>query len=225
MGKRILVVDDDRDILDLLDYNLEREGYHVKTVSESSLALEVAEKYNPDLIVLDVMMPSPNGIELCKMLRKSAAFRNAYIFFLSARSELYFQEAAFDTGADDFIEKIVGMRSLTHRIDAVLARNYVIRKRVQEVELGTLQINRRKNAVRVGGREFVLSRLEMDLLFFLAQNPQRAISAQSLLNNIWGSDMVSVNHSIDTYIENLRMKLGPTFITPLSGGRYRLQAD
>ncbi|MFZ6001517.1 MAG: response regulator transcription factor [Bacteroidota bacterium] len=225
MGKRILVVDDDRDILDLLEYNLEREGYQVKTVNESGDAFEVAEKFNPDLIVLDVMMPSPNGIELCKLFRKNIAFRDVYIFFLSARSELYFQDAAFDTGGDDFIEKIVGMRSLTHRIHSVLSRNYVIRKREHEVEIGAFLINRRKNAVRVRGKEFVLSRPEMDLLFFLAQNPRRAISAQSLLNNIWGSDMFSVTHSVDAYVENLRAKLGPSFIMPLSGDRYRFQVD
>jgi two-component system, OmpR family, alkaline phosphatase synthesis response regulator PhoP len=223
MGKRILVVDDDRDILDLLEYNLEKEGFHVRTLDESSHALEVAKKYNPDLIVLDIMMPAPNGIELCKLFREKPSFRDTYIFFLTARSEFYFQEAAFDTGGDDFIEKIVGMRSLTHKINSVLIDNYIIRKCIHEIQLGPLRVNRRKSTVRMGAKEFTRSKPEMELLFFLAQNHDKAVAGNYLLNNIWGSDTFSVAHSVDTYIQNLSTKLGHGWIVPMSGDRYRLR--
>src|SRR5688572_27533888 len=113
---KILLVDDDYDILDLLKYNLEKEGYKVKTLHDSTGAVHVAKKFSPDLIILDIMMPHPNGIEICKELRGIKRFEDTYIFFLTAKSESYYQQAALDTGGDDFIEKLIGLRALTNKV-------------------------------------------------------------------------------------------------------------
>ncbi|MEJ0054388.1 MAG: response regulator [Bacteroidota bacterium] len=121
MGKsKILVVDDDRDILDLLEYNLKREGFKVKTVEESQYAVDVCKQFEPDLIILDIMMPEVNGIEVCRRIRAIDRFRETIIFFLSAKSEYYFQKAAIDTGGNDFFDKIIGIRSLKSRIKDIL---------------------------------------------------------------------------------------------------------
>src|SRR5688572_2296301 len=131
---RVLVVDDDPDILELLKYNLEKENFKVKTLNSSDRAIRVAEDFVPDLIILDIMMPHPNGIELCRMLRSLERFEKTYIFFLTSKSDLYAQQAVFETGADDYIEKITGLRALIYRINSVLKERFIIRKSVAEIK-------------------------------------------------------------------------------------------
>ncbi|MBX2963213.1 MAG: response regulator transcription factor [Cyclobacteriaceae bacterium] len=216
---RILVVDDDRDILELLKYNLWREGYKVKVLEESSKAIKAAKSFSPDLIVLDLMMPHPNGIELCRELRKMKQFQDTYIFFLTAKSEPYYQQAALDTGADDYIEKIMGLRSLTHKISAVLKKNYIIRKGAYELEVGKLVLNRKRNSVEVGETKAVLSKPEFDLLFFFAQNMGKEISASSLLQFLWGSELYLSESSLELYINSLVQKIGEGFIQRTSNSK------
>lgn len=218
---RILVVDDDRDILDLLKYNLERESYKVKIVDESARALQAARTFMPDLIILDVMMPHPNGIELCRDLRGMDRFRDTYIFFLTAKSESYYQQAALDTGGDDYIEKVTGLRALTHKIATVLKNDFVIRKSEPELKAGELVINRRAGTVLRAGQAIALSKPEFDLLYFLVQNPGRVIDREGLLNNIWGSEIYLLDRSLDVYMQSLTKKIGAGFIEITSGNRYR----
>lgn len=220
---RILVVDDDRDILELLAYNLEKEGFRVKSVDDSTKAIDIAKDFEPDLIILDIMMPHINGIELCKQFRQMPAFADTYIFFLTAKSEFYYQEAALDTGGDDFIEKIVGLRALTNKVITVLRQKMVIRKREKEINAGKLQLNRKSGVVKIGRHEVRLSRPEADLLFFMVQNQRKVITAENLLANIWGSDVYSAAKSVDVYMENLVRKLGDNWIIPLGHGRYKLK--
>src|SRR5688572_32768 len=137
---RVLVVDDDKDILELLEYNLEKEGFKVKTLHDSSSAVETAKDFLPDLIILDIMMPRPNGIEICRELRGMQLFSGTYIFFLTAKSESYYQQAAYDTGGDDFIEKVIGLRALTYKVSTVLKRRFVIRKSIIELKVGNMRI-------------------------------------------------------------------------------------
>jgi len=219
---RVLVVDDDHDILDLLEYNLEKEGFKVKAVSDSFLAIDVARHFGPDLIILDIMMPHPNGIEICRKLRELKQFENTYIFFLTAKSENYYHEAALDTGGDDYIEKIVGLRALTYKVRTVLKRKFVIRKSAAELLIGNLRINRKSSSVSVDGAEIMLSRPEFEILFFFAQNPSKVISQENLLQNIWGSEIYLVDTSIEVYITNLRKKLGIDIIRYEGENRYRL---
>jgi two-component system alkaline phosphatase synthesis response regulator PhoP len=221
---RVLVVDDDRDILDLLEYNLEKEGFKVKTLDDSHEAIEVAKDFCPDLIILDIMMPHPNGIEVCRELRSLKRFENTYIFFLTAKSESYYQQAALDTGGDDFIEKVIGLRALTYKVSTVLKRRFIIRKSIPELRIGNLKINRKSCSVVVGDHEVTLPKPEFELLFFFAQNPRKTISQESLLKNIWGSEIYLFDTSIDVYIQNLRKKLGLNLIHRVDDNRYRLDA-
>jgi two-component system alkaline phosphatase synthesis response regulator PhoP len=220
---RVLVVDDDRDILELLEYNLEREGFKVKTLDNSSEAVAVAKDFFPDLIILDIMMPHPNGIEVCRELRKLQQFENTYIFFLTAKSESYYQQAALDTGGDDYIEKVVGLRALTYKVSTVLKRRFIIRKSIAELRIGDLLINRKSNSVKIGDREISLSKPEFELLFFFAQNPKKVISQENLLKNIWGSEIYLFDSSLEVYIQNLRNKLGLKLIQQTTDNRYRLE--
>jgi len=219
---RVLVVDDDRDILELLAYNLEKEGFKVKVIEESWEAVKAAKEFMPDLVILDIMMPHPNGIEICKELRSIKRFEDTYIFFLTAKSETYYRQAALDTGGDDFIEKVVGLRALTYKVKTVLKRSFVIRKSIPELRVGNLIISRYSNSVKVGESEVVLNKPEFELLFFFAQNPNKIISQENLLRNIWGSEIYLFDTSIEVYIQNLRTKLGFDLIRRTSDNRYRL---
>jgi two-component system alkaline phosphatase synthesis response regulator PhoP len=221
---RVLLVDDDPDILDLLEYNLEKEGYKVKTLDESSSAVRVAKSFSPDLIILDIMMPHPNGIEICKELRGMKRFEDTYIFFLTAKSENYYQQAALDTGGDDYIEKVVGLRALTYKVATVLKRSFVIRKSIPELQIGKLRLNRKSNSVLIDRAQVELNKPEFELLFFMAQNPDKIITRENLLCNIWGSEIYLVDASIDGYIQNLQSKLGVSVIQILAGHRYRFHA-
>lgn len=216
-----MVVDDDQDILELLEYNLSREGLKVKILEDSREAIHVARSFEPDLIILDIMMPHPNGIELCRELRSMKRFENTYIFFLTAKSENYYHEAALDTGGDDFIEKIVGLRALTYKVLSVLKRHFVIRKSVAELQIGGMSIHRKSSSVTINNKEIVLSKPEFELLFFFAQNPMKSISHENLLQNIWGSEIYLFDTSIDVYIQNLRAKLGLSLIQRTNNDRYR----
>jgi two-component system alkaline phosphatase synthesis response regulator PhoP len=219
---RVLVVDDDKDILDLLEYNLKVEGFKVLGIDNSSVAVACANDFLPDLIILDIMMPHPNGIEICRELRASDKFSNTYIFFLTAKSESYYQEAALDTGGDDFIEKIVGLRALTYKIKSVLKKSFVIRRGVQEMVVGNVLINRKARSASINGLEIVLSKPEFELLFFFAQNPDKVITLKNLLHNIWGSETFLYDSSIEAYINNLCKRIGTKLIHKLGNDRYML---
>lgn len=218
---RVLVVDDDTDILALLKYNLEKEGFKVRTVEDSREAVGEALGFSPDLIILDIMMPFINGLDLCRQFRRMEKFKEAYIFFLTARSETLLQEPALSAGADDFIEKIVGLRLLTNRVVAVLKRHFVIRKSLSEVKVGGLQVSRTKSLAVLAGEKIPLARAELDLLFFLAQNPRKVITRENLIGNIWGSEVYSGSLSVDTYLEKLSQKLGVGWIMRLSEDKYK----
>jgi len=215
-----LVVDDDRDILDLLKYNLRKENFDVRCVMDSRKAISVAMKFKPALVVLDIMMPHPNGIEICRELRLMDKFKNTVIFFLTAKTEPYFHEAAFDAGGDDLVEKITSIRALTSKINIVLRDHFIIRKRQAELTLGKLQINRRKAVVRWADREIKLTLPEMELLYFFAQNPGRAISRDQLLTNLWSTSFVNWTSSLESLIEKLAEKLGRPWIVANADGFF-----
>ena len=219
---RILIVDDDKDILELLKYNLDKEGYEVYVEREARRSMNIANRIRPDLIILDIMMPELSGLEICSMLREQEYFRETFIFFLTAKSERYLQLEAFQRGGDDYIEKITGLRALTHKIGAVLKNDLVIRKSIPEITLKTMKIDRTKSAVIYDGRMIPLSKYEFELLYFFAQNPRKEITRDSILHNIWGSDIYLLAKSVDTYVNNICSKLGASLISRVRDGQYRL---
>lgn len=219
---KILIVDDDFDILELLKYNFEKEGYEVLVEDEGSRSVETAGRYHPDLIILDIMMPGLNGLEVCERLRKLRDFENTYIFFLTAKSQKFLQSQAFEMGGDDYIEKITGLRALTHKVRSVLRKDLVIRKCIREIELKSLRLDRDKRKVYYKGREVELSANEFELLYFFAQNPKKIIKRDSLLHNIWGSDIYLIAKSVDTYVNNICAKTGAAVINKERGDAYRL---
>lgn len=218
---RILVVDDDSDILDLLKYNLEKEGFKIKILGNSQKTIAVAQDFSPDLIILDIMMPSPNGIEICRELRSMSRFKDTYIFFLTARSENYYQQAALNTGGDDYIEKLIGLRALTYKVSAVLKNKFIIRKSIAEFSIGNLKINQRSGSVSFRDNQILLSKPELELLFFFAQNSTKIITLDNLVRIIWGSEIYLHDSSVELYIENLRRKIGFNIIQKLNDNRYK----
>jgi len=219
---KILIIDDDTDILELLKYNLVKEGYDVYTEKRAEKSLNRADKLKPDLIILDIMMPEINGLEICSMLRRKEYFREIFIFFLTAKSEKYLQLEAFRRGGDDYIEKITGLRALTHKVESVLKQDLVIRKWVPEITLKSMRIDRVKSAVIYNSRLIPLSTYEFELLYMFAQNPGKVITRESLLNNIWGSDIYMLPKSVDTYINNICSKLNTSVIARVRENDYRL---
>lgn len=218
---RILLVDNDEDLLELLKYNFRKEGFRVKTVSSVEKAMRAVKKFQPALIVLDVIMPDGNGIDLCKRIRQLSDFKNTFIFFLSARSENICRQQAFDTGADDFIEKLSGLRALTNKVNAVLKKKYVIKKRISELASEELVVDKKAEAVYLKGKEMSLSAPEFEILFFLMQNPNTVIPRKDLIKIIWGSELFVLDSSVETYLHSLQRKLGPKFIETVHHGHYR----
>lgn len=218
---RVLVVDDDADILELLEYNLTKEGYSVQTASTGKKAIDIAMTFIPDLILLDIMMPQLDGIETARYLRQNVDLKNTYILFLTARSEEYSEVAAFEIGADDYITKPIKPRALMSRINALFRREAQKAESGDQVEVLDLIINRKNYTVTQGGEKpIVLPKKEFELLFFLAQTPNKVFNRDELLQKIWGADIYVLERTVDVHIRKLREKLGERYIKTLKGVGY-----
>jgi two-component system alkaline phosphatase synthesis response regulator PhoP len=218
---KVLVVDDEPDILDLLDYNLAKEGYKVKTATNGKKAVEIAAKFLPDLILLDIMMPNQDGVETCRQLRENPDLYNTYIVFLTARSEEYSEVAAFDTGADDYITKPIKPRALMSRISAMFRREAKKKQKSNKISIGGLTIDRTSYTVTVDEEQVSLPKKEFELLYFLAQNPDKVHSRDDLLQNIWGSDVYVLARTVDVHIRKVREKVGSQYIVTVKGVGYK----
>lgn len=218
---KVLVVDDDSDIVELLEYNLTKEGYSVLTASNGKKAIEIAKSFIPDLILLDIMMPQLDGIETGRILRQNPDINNTYILFLTARSEEYSEVAAFDVGADDYITKPIKPRALMSRINALFRREAQKAESGDTIEILDLSINRKNYTVtQAGEKSVVLPKKEFELLFFLAQTPNKVFSRDELLQKIWGADIYVLERTVDVHIRKLREKLGDSYIKTLKGVGY-----
>ncbi len=225
MGKKpthkVLVVDDEEPILELLKYNLEKEGYEVKVASNGHLGVEIAKKFKPDVVLLDIMMPQMDGVETCRQLRAMPDLINTFIVFLTARSEEYSEVAAFDVGADDYITKPIKPRALMSRIQALLRRDSKGKTSSGMITQGDLVIDRTSYTIRLQGREINLPKKEFELLFFLAQHPNKVFSRDDLLQNIWGSDVYVLARTVDVHIRKVREKIGDDYIATVKGVGYK----
>ncbi len=222
--KRILVVDDDEAILELLQYNLEKEGYEVSTATNGVDAVQIAKEQNPELIILDIMMPGQDGVETCRQIRSITELADVFIIFLTARSEEYSEIAAFEVGADDYITKPIKPRALMSRINAHFRRGSDINASKDRLTLGKLQIDRTSYTVRVGGREVVLPKKEFELLYFLMQNPNKVFNREEILRSIWGTDVYVLARTVDVHIRKIREKIGEDYIKTIKGVGYKFRS-
>ena len=220
-ASRILLVDDDRDLLDLLRYNFQKEGFHVKTVSKARKAIDAAREFRAELIVLDLSLPDGSGVDLCREIRNLNGFKSIPIFFLSACSANSCREKALEVGADDFIEKLSGLRALTNKVIAVLKHKFVIKKGVCELASDDLVIKKKAQVVYMNEKRIALSSPEFDILFFLMQNPNRNISRSNLVKVIWGSEIFVRDTSVENCVKTLQLKIGTKFIQTVDFGQYR----
>jgi len=220
---KILAIDDEKDILLLLKYNLENEGYYVETASSGKEGIKLAEKFIPDLILLDIMMPSMDGIETCINLRKIGTIKDSYILFLTARTEEYSEVAAFEAGADDYITKPIKPRALISRINSFYKRKSSTKNLANLLNIGDLNIDKDTYTVTLKGKEIFLPKKEFELLYFLALNPKKVYSRDSLLRNIWGTDVHVVPRTVDVHIRKIREKIGQNYINTVKGVGYNFK--
>lgn len=215
----ILVIDDEEDIRELLSYNLKKEGYSVQTSENGEKGLVLMKEFKPDLIILDVMMPGMDGIEVCDAIRKTPGFQQTLICFLTARNEDYSQIAGLDAGADDYVAKPVRPKVLISRINALLRRKGMLH--VDSDEIKGLVINREKYIVEKDGQTIHLPRKEFELLALLASRPDIVFERDTILNKVWGSDIVVGDRTIDVHIRKLREKIGDQSIKTIKGIGYK----
>ncbi|SMO46499.1 two-component system, OmpR family, alkaline phosphatase synthesis response regulator PhoP [Solitalea koreensis] len=222
--QKILIVDDEPDILELIEYNLKKEGYQVFLAGNGQEAVTVARKVIPDLIILDIMMPKMDGIEACRLMRSMPEFKNTFMVFLTARSEEYSEIAGFNVGADDYIAKPIKPRALISRINAILRRNTFTEDSFEnKVEIGDLVIDREAFVVYQGGTKIVLAKKEFELLYLLASKPGKVYTRETILKNIWEDSVVVTNRTIDVHIRKLREKLGDSYVTTVKGVGYKFE--
>jgi len=220
-SKSILVVDDDEIILELLQYNLEKEGYSVHTANNGVDAVKVAKDTNPEIIILDIMMPGQDGVETCRQIREIPELAKVFVIFLTARSEEYSEIAAFDVGADDYITKPIKPRALMSRINAYFRRGDKSKPSIDDLTIGDLYIDRTSYTVQFKGKDVVLPKKEFELLYFLAQNPNKVFNREELLKNIWGTDVYVLARTVDVHIRKIREKIGDDCIKTIKGVGYK----
>ncbi len=219
---KILLVDDEPDILEILEYNLRKEGYEVATAENGEEGLKRANDFKPDLIILDIMMPIMDGVEVCRQLRTNKAFDSTVITFLTAREEDYSQIAALDTGGDDYITKPIRPRVFLSRVKALLRRG--TRKEEEAptlIKIGDIEIDLEQIVVRRGEERIQLAKKEFDLLTLLASKPGKVFSRDEIFNRVWGADVIVGNRTIDVHIRKLREKLGDHYIKTIKGIGYK----
>ena len=219
---RILLVDDEPDILEIVSYNLSNEGYQVFTAKNGVEGVSKAKKKSPHLIILDVMMPEMDGIEACEIIRKTPGLEHTIITFLTARGEDYSQVAGFDAGADDFITKPIKPKVLVSKIKALLRRLKEDRQEVDDiVTVGNIIINREEYKIVNNGQEIILPRKEFELLALLASKPSKVFKREVILDKVWGNEVVVGGRTIDVHIRKLREKIGDLHFKTVKGVGYK----
>lgn len=217
MNYRILIVDDEPDILEFVGYSLAKEGYQVETAADGRSAVEKAAAWRPHLILLDVMMPDMDGFEACRIIRQTPGIEDTLVIFLTARGEEDLQVRGFDSGADDYITKPVRLKVLGSRIKAVLKR-----KDYPDPDVGVF-IDHERHVVRKGGEDIVLPRKEFNLLSLLQSRPGKLFTREEIYDTVWGNDVVVGERTIDVHIRNLRKKIGEDHIVTVKGVGYKYE--
>ncbi len=220
-GNKILIAYDEPDILEIVEFNLQAQGYDVTTAKNGDEAFEKAKQVKPDLIILDIMMPGKNGIEVCKMLRMIPAFKQTLIVFLTALSDETTEIKGLETGADDYLTKPISPKVLVSKINALFRR--LNKEETGIIKIGDLQINREKYSVTFKDSDIVLARKEFELLSLLASKPGKVFLRNEILNQIWGTEVIVGDRTIDVHIRKIRQKLGIDCITTVKGVGYKFE--
>ena len=222
--EKILLVDDEPDILEFLKYNLTKEGYKVYTSLNGRDAIDMAQAFKPNLIILDVMMPEMDGIETCRELRLLDSLKNTIIIFLTARSEDYSQIAGFEAGADDYITKPIKPRVLSSKIKALMRRFSIQGNEADPIiKVGDFTIDKDKYLIYRNGKEIVLPKKEFELFMLLSSKPNKVFTRDEIFSNIWGNNVIVGDRTIDVHIRKLREKVGEDAIATLKGVGYKFE--
>ena len=219
---KILCVDDEPDILEILKYNLSNEGYNVSTAKDGELAIKKANESIPNLIIMDVMMPNMDGIEACEILRKDQKFNDTIIMFLTARGEDFSHVAAYEAGADDYVTKPVKPKVLLSKVKSLL-RRYIklLDSEINKIEFENIKIDRETYRVYVSGESINLPRKEFELLYLLASKPDKVFKREKIMEKVWGGEVVVGDRTIDVHIRKLREKIGDKFFKTVKGVGYK----
>jgi len=220
---KILLVDDEQDILEIVGYNLTQEGYKIVTASNGKEAIAVAKKERPHLIIMDVMMPEMDGMEACENIRKIPELSNVIITFLTARSEDYSQVAGFDVGADDYIAKPIKPKLLVSKVKALLRRLKDEGSSPENINVGGIIINREEYKIIMENREIVLPRKEFELFHLLASKPGKVFKREEILDKVWGNEVIVGGRTIDVHIRKLREKIGEDLFKTIKGVGYKFE--
>lgn len=218
---KVLIVDDEKDILEFVGYNLENEGFEVKKALNGNKAIEINKTFKPDIIILDVMMPELDGIETCYQIKQDSSFNDPKIIFLTARSEDYSEISGLEAGADDYITKPVRPRVLLSRIKAVLRRGNTSSENKTSISFGDFTIDWEKYVVIKSGEERTLPRKEMELFGLLFSSPGKVFDRETIMKRVWGSEVVVGDRTIDVHIRKLREKFGENFFETVKGVGYK----
>ena len=219
----ILVVDDEQDLLDLIEYNLRQEGYNVLKAENGADGIQMAKEHMPDLVLLDIMMPQMDGIEVCDRMREDSTLSHIPIIFLTARSDEKTEIEGLNKGADDFITKPISTTKLVSRIKAVLRRFEETEEKVQKLSVHDLEIDKDRYIVTRGDEEFQLPRKEFELLYYLASKRGKVRDRQTLLNKVWGDNIYVVDRTVDVHVRKIREKLGDHYIETVKGVGYKFK--
>ena len=220
---KILLVDDEQDILEIVGYNLAQEGYQIVTATNGKEAISKAKKELPHLIIMDVMMPEMDGMEACENIRKLPELSNVIITFLTARSEDYSQVAGFDAGADDYITKPIKPKLLVSKVKALLRRLKSDDQTAETLNVGGIEINREEYKIIKEGKEIILPRKEFELFYLLASKPGKVFKREEILDKVWGNEVIVGGRTIDVHIRKLREKIGEDLFKTIKGVGYKLE--
>ncbi len=220
---KILLVDDEPDVIEILTYNLSNEGYEIFSANDGIKALKVANEILPNLIIMDVMMPNMDGIEACEELRKKSKFNSTIIMFLSARGEDFSYVAAFDAGADDYVNKPIKPKVLISKVKSLLRRTKTLEKTDYVLEVGNFKIDRERYSVIKNSKKFSLPRKEFELLFLLVSNIDKVMTRDKIMNQVWGSLVIVGDRTIDVHIRKLREKFGNEYFKTIKGVGYKFE--
>ena len=219
--KKVLIADDEQDILEIISYNLTKEGYEIYTAKDGNEALEKARQLHPDLIILDIMMPFKTGIEVCQILRSQAAFQDTLIIFLTALSDEASEIKGLETGADDYVNKPISPKVLNSRVNALFRR--INKEDGKTLQISNVNIDPVKFMVAIDGQDVVLAKKEFELLYLLASRPGRVFLRNEMLSQVWGTDVIVGDRTIDVHIRKIRQKLGIDCITTVKGVGYKFE--